>query len=73
MEDWRKALDRHECAAAILIDLSKAFDCLTHGLLLGKLKAYVLSTEAVKLLESYLTDRKQRVRSSPHTSSGKRL
>ena len=28
LEDWRKALDNHECIAAILMDLSKAFDCL---------------------------------------------
>ena len=28
VEDWRQALDRHEYAAAILMDLSKAFDCL---------------------------------------------
>ena len=28
LEDWHMALDRHECAAAILMDLSKVFDCL---------------------------------------------
>ena len=28
LEDWRKALDNHECVAAILMDLYKAFDCL---------------------------------------------
>ena len=27
-EEWRKALDRGEYVAAILMDLSKAFDCL---------------------------------------------
>ena len=31
LEDWRKALDNHECVAAILMDLSKAFDCLPMG------------------------------------------
>ena len=35
LEDWRKALDNNECVAAILMDLSKAFDCLPHGLLIA--------------------------------------
>jgi hypothetical protein len=28
IEDWKNALDQHKFAAAILMDLSKAFDCL---------------------------------------------
>ena len=44
------------------MDLSKAFDCLPHKLLLEKLKAYGMSDRANKLLESYLTMRKQRVK-----------
>ncbi|MCW4342517.1 MAG: reverse transcriptase family protein [Candidatus Thiodiazotropha endolucinida] len=73
LEDWRRALDGHECAAAILMDLSKAFDCLPHCLLLEKLKAYGLSKEAVGLLESYLTDRKQQVKIGPHSSSWEKI
>ena len=44
------------------MDLSKAFDCLPHNLLLLKLKAYWLSDSAVKLLQIYLTNRKQCVK-----------
>ena len=35
-----KYLDRQEFGGAILMDLSKAFDTLNHGLLLAKLHAY---------------------------------
>ena len=62
IEDWRKSLDENEYIAAILMDLSKAFDCLPHDLLLLKLKHYGLSDEASALLKSYLTNRKQCVK-----------
>ena len=61
-EDWKQALDENKYVAAILVDLSKAFDCLPHNLLLLKLKAYGVSENAVYLLESYLTNRKQCVK-----------
>ena len=73
LEDWRKALDNHECIAAILMDLSKAFDCLPHGLLIAKLKAYGLSEEAVRLLDSYLNDRSQQINLGPYGSSWEKL
>ena len=73
LEDWRKALDNHECIAAILMDLSKAFDCLPHGFLIAKLRAYGLSEEAVELLESYLSDRSQQVRLGTFTSTWEKL
>jgi hypothetical protein len=69
LEDWRRAVDNHKCVGAILMDLSKAFDCLPHELLLAKFKAYGLSEKAVELLGSYLANRKQRIKVGSHTSN----
>ena len=68
VEDWRRALDNGEYVSAILMDLSKAFDCLPHDLLLGKLRAYGLTEKACSLVSSYLSDRKQQVKLGPHCS-----
>ena len=49
------------------------FDCLPHGLLIAKLKAYGLSGEAVKLLDSYVNDRSQQIKLGPYASSLEKL
>ena len=61
-EKWGATLDNRGCSGVLLTDLSKAFDCLSHDLLLAKLEAYGFDYMPVKLLHSYLTDRHQRVR-----------
>ena len=61
LEDWRKALGNHLSAAAVLMDLSKAFDCFPHGLLIEKLRAHGLAPDAINLLSSYLSDRVNRL------------
>ena len=73
IEKWRKALDEGKVAGAILTDLSKAFDCLSHDLLIAKLEAYGFSNSALKFIYSYLKDRKQRTKVNGSYSSRRTL
>ena len=50
------------------MDLSKAFDCLPHQLLMAKLKAYGVCGKSCALIWSYLSGRNQRVRVGSSTS-----
>ena len=59
IEEWRENLDKNFSAAAVLTDLSKAFDCIPHDLLISKLWAYGLSSDSLCYIYSYLKDRKQ--------------
>ena len=51
------------------MDLSKAFDCLPHDLLLLKLRAYNLSENALNLIDDYLSNRKQCVKVGTYFST----
>ena len=62
LEIWKKALDSKGTAGAILTDLSKAFDCINHKLLLAKMAAYGFDKSALKYIQNYLKDRKQRTK-----------
>ena len=62
IEKWRKFLHEGGAFGALLTDLSKAFDCLLHKLLIAKLHAYWVDISPLKLLHSYLTKRKQGVK-----------
>ena len=62
MENIKQALDEGENVELILLDLSKAFDCLPHRLLLCKLNAYGVSYEACSLMKSCWCQRLQRVK-----------
>ena len=62
IEKWRESLDSGGNFGALSTDLSKAFDCLPHDLLITKLHAYRLDMPSLKLLHSYLTKRRQRVK-----------
>ena len=64
LEIWNHAVDNKNVFEALLTDLSKAFDCICHDLLIAKLNTYGLSVPALKLVHNYLQNRKQRTKNS---------
>ena len=44
------------------MDLSKAFDCMNHELLIAKLNAYGFKKDSLSIINSYLSNRWQRVK-----------
>ena len=69
VDNWKCAMDQNLFTGVVFMDLSKAFDCLPHGLLIAKLHAYVLHLSACELLADYLRHRKQRVKIGTARSS----
>ena len=61
-ENWKKHLDNKKIVGTVLIDLSKACDCIPHDLLNAKLHAYDFDKKAFTFLHSYLKRRKQNVK-----------
>ena len=59
---WHKSFDNKGVVAAVLMDLSKAYDTLPHDLFIAKLASYGLSKPSIDLIYNCLTLRKQRVR-----------
>ena len=52
------------------MDLSKAYDCLPHGLLVAKFEAYGVGKAALNLIINYLSHRKQRTKTGSSYSVG---
>ena len=64
LQAWQEELDKGGFVETILMDLSKAYDCLPHDLLVAKLEAYGVGTTALNLISNYLSHRKQRTKIS---------
>ena len=66
-------MDNGDAFGALMTDLSKTFDCLHHELLITKLDAYAFDIKSVKLIQKYLSNRKQRVKVSNAYSSWREI
>ena len=62
IEKWKKIVDNEGIFGALLTDLSKAFDCIPHHLIIAKLEAHGFHIDAFKPMYNYLRNRKQRVK-----------
>ena len=59
LQEWQNELDKSGFVGTILMDLSKAYDCLPHDLLIAKFEAYGIGKSGLNFLLSYLSSRKQ--------------
>ena len=59
MEKMKESLDNNGLVAAVLMDLTKAFDTINHELLIAKLHAYGFDMDALEIICSYLKNRLQ--------------
>ena len=62
LEDWRNKSDNNNVVDAVLTNLSKAFDCIPHDLLVAKLDASGFNRDTVAYIYPYLKNRIQCVR-----------
>ena len=70
LEKWKRSVDEGKVFGALLTDLFKAFDWLDHELLIAKLNAYGFSLPALRLINNYLSNWKQRTRIRNSFSDG---
>ena len=61
-EKWKESVDNIGMFGAFMTDLSKAFDCLHHELLIAKPDANGFDLKSMRLIQQYLSNRKQRVK-----------
>ena len=68
---WIKSAENKELTAALLLDLSAAFDVVDHQILLEKLQMYKFSPKTLSWFQSYIQGRKQVVVVESKTSDPK--
>ena len=62
IEIIRMHINQSGVCGTMLMDLSKAYDCLPHDLLQAKMEAYGFSIGSLKLTHGYLGGRRRRVK-----------
>ena len=61
LDNWTLGLDNGNYTDVIYMDFQKAFDTVPHKRLINKLDSYNISNELINWIETFLTDRKQKV------------
>ena len=69
VEKRKKSVVNEKAFGVLLTDSSKGFDCLDPEFLIAKLNAYDFSLLASKLIQDYLSNRKQQVKINSSYSS----
>ena len=64
IEKWCQWLDKGWKSETLLSDLSKAFDCLLHDILIVKLAAYDLDYDSLVFMQSYFSKKQQETRAN---------
>jgi retron-type reverse transcriptase len=62
LENWMGEVDKGMVVGALLVDLSKAFDTVSHQILIKDLQEIGCDGEAINWFHSYLTGRQQRIK-----------
>ena len=71
MEKITHVLDSGKVVGGVFIDFKKAYDTVSHDILLRKLEAYGIKNNIIRLIKSNLSDRKQYVQYSDGQSDVK--
>ena len=69
LEKWKKSAINGKTFAALLIVLSKAFDCLPYDVIIAKLNTCGCDFSSARLIYSYFSERKQRTKINSAYSS----
>ena len=59
VNDWSREIDKGSMVGAVLLDLSKAFDLVSHDILLQKMHLFGFHDSSVEWFSSYLNNRSQ--------------
>ena len=65
IEKLKKNRDEKGAFAAVLTDLSKAFDCMPHQLLIAKRSAYGFDRKSIAVISAYIKNRKPKTKIGP--------
>ena len=73
LDKLNKSIDKGRKTGVFMMDLSNAFDCISHNLLIAKIHAYGFENHSLKLIHNYLNGRKQKIKINSKYSTWKEI